>query len=523
MPTTTSRASMPDASAVVAERLGRVDVTRPGLRVGVDHERVDLPLRGHARTASAAHSRCRRTAGRDTARTASSSRWRGEIASGVRPSCSQATAPGFEAAVPAKKPTISYCGSVAAVTRASAADASRGVRPGTPATVPPLHRARHVEREQQPLAGRLDVAERRVERGVEGVDDLAHRVPLAAAADAAARRVRAERGEHGDRVHARTAETLRVAELRDHLRGAVRARREHADSRHRRQVADQRRHRHVVEQRLPDLGRGQVLRLERLARQAVLADERRGLPRRRRRLGADEALDEARQTVGLAAADDPLEQTSVLGRDVERRVAGADATRRVREPEQVAVRDALAPAVLDRLIGERVHRLRRVPAADRAAQRAAPAAEALDEQARTGTGACPCGPPAAAPRAPPAASPSSPRPAASASAKSAGSFFGARPSRSTRGRSRPPRAHRPRGRTPPRPLRSLASASTRTRSSEPPSEPSTRKRRSRAQMSTAQAKPPAEFACLARQRCPLRHAARAVTLQVRHCAPPFVE
>ena len=37
---------MPGARAVVAERLDRVDVTRPGLRVGVDHERVDLePLR----------------------------------------------------------------------------------------------------------------------------------------------------------------------------------------------------------------------------------------------------------------------------------------------------------------------------------------------------------------------------------------------------------------------------------------------------------------------------------------------
>src|SRR6478735_9072058 len=30
--------------AVVAERLGRVNVSRPGLRVGVDDERVDLPL-----------------------------------------------------------------------------------------------------------------------------------------------------------------------------------------------------------------------------------------------------------------------------------------------------------------------------------------------------------------------------------------------------------------------------------------------------------------------------------------------
>jgi hypothetical protein len=60
-----------------------------------------------------------------------------------------------------------------------------------------------------------------------------------------------------------------------------------------------------------------VLRLERLARQAVLANERRRLCRRGRALGADEALDQTGQAVGLAAADDPLEQSAVLRRDVE--------------------------------------------------------------------------------------------------------------------------------------------------------------------------------------------------------------
>ena len=81
----------------------------------------------------------------------------------------------------------------------------------------------------------------------------------------------------------------------------------------------------------------------------------------------------------LAAADDPLEQARVLTRHVERRVAGAHALGRVRQPQQVAVRHALAPAVLDRLVRERVRRLSGVPAADRPPQRAAPAAEALDE------------------------------------------------------------------------------------------------------------------------------------------------
>jgi hypothetical protein len=50
------------------------------------------------------------------------------------------------------------------------------------------------------------------------------------------------------------------------------------------------------------------------------------------------------------------------------------------QAEQVAMRDALALAVLDRLVGELVDRLGGVPAADRAAERAAPAAEALDER-----------------------------------------------------------------------------------------------------------------------------------------------
>ena len=92
-----------------------------------------------------------------------------------------------------------------------------------------------------------------------------------------------------------------------------------------------------------------------------------------------EALDDARQAVRLAAADDPLEQAPVAVRHVERRVARADRGRRVGQPQQVAVRHALALAVLHRLVGERVDRLCRVPAADAPTERPAPAAEALDE------------------------------------------------------------------------------------------------------------------------------------------------
>ena len=92
------------------------------------------------------------------------------------------------------------------------------------------------------------------------------------------------------------------------------------------------------------------------------------------RLGAGEALDQARQPVGVAAADDPLEQASVLGRDVQRRVAGGHRCGRVGQPQHVAVGDAVALAVLDRLVRQPVGRLGGVPRADRTAQRAAPAA-----------------------------------------------------------------------------------------------------------------------------------------------------
>ena len=82
----------------------------------------------------------------------------------------------------------------------------------------------------------------------------------------------------------------------------------------------------------------------------------------------------------VTAADDPLEQRGVLGRDLELRVAGAHRRARVGEAEQVAVRHAVALAVLDRLERELVRGAVRVPGTDRATQRAAPAAELLDER-----------------------------------------------------------------------------------------------------------------------------------------------
>ena len=102
--------------------------------------------------------------------------------------------------------------------------------------------------------------------------------------------------------------------------------------------------------------------------------------RRLGRLGGDEALDDARQAVRGGATDDPLEQRRVLRRDLERRVPGRHVAGRVREPQEVAVGHAVSLAVLDRLVGERLHRPTGVPAADRSSQRAAPAAELLDER-----------------------------------------------------------------------------------------------------------------------------------------------
>jgi hypothetical protein len=63
-----------------------------------------------------------------------------------------------------------------------------------------------------------------------------------------------------------------------------------------------------------------MLRIDRLARQPVLANERRRPLRRLGCLGCDEALDDARQNIRDRAADDPLEQRRVLRRDLERRV-----------------------------------------------------------------------------------------------------------------------------------------------------------------------------------------------------------
>ena len=116
-----------------------MDVARPGLRVGVDHERVDLPLARlrvqHRQRAVGAAERQVGDRPHDVVQplTRPDRERREAVGAAAEPA-----RPRLQPPLPAKKPTISYRVSVAAVTSASAADASRGVRPGTPATEPPV-------------------------------------------------------------------------------------------------------------------------------------------------------------------------------------------------------------------------------------------------------------------------------------------------------------------------------------------------------------------------------------------------
>src|SRR5690349_23460651 len=71
---------------------------------------------------------------------------------------------------------------------------------GNAGDLAPGHRTRDVEREQQPLTGRLDVLERGVERRVERIDDLPDRVPLASAPSTATGAIDAKRRQQPDRV-----------------------------------------------------------------------------------------------------------------------------------------------------------------------------------------------------------------------------------------------------------------------------------------------------------------------------------
>ena len=185
-----------------------------------------------------------------------------------------------------------------------------------PARRPPKplrHRARHVEREQEPLAGRLDVLERRVERGVERVDDRRHRRPACC-------RPRTPRPAAYVRSAASSAigwtRALRMRSRSPSWATTFAVPSEPGASTPMRVIVARLRTSAVIGMSSSSAshtsGRGQVLGRDRLARQAVLADELRRPGRRLRRLREREALDDPRQALGLAAARDPLEQAAVL-------------------------------------------------------------------------------------------------------------------------------------------------------------------------------------------------------------------
>ena len=277
------------------------------------------PARAPARTASAARSRCRRTAGPTPSCTTSSSRCRGLIASGVRPCSPQPHRPvvrDFQPRLPAKKPTdlVPRLGRRRDQRQRRRRVARRQARHAGDRAAG--HRAGHVERQQQPLARRLDVAERRVERGVERVDDLAHRAPLARG------RVRRDRPR-------RSAAPPAARSGGPAPGGCARASPSCATTCAVPSDPGASRPTRVIVARLRIIA---VIGMSSSSASQTAASVRcsvgtasRGRPysrtsaavsrRRRRRLRADEALDQARQPVGLAAADDPLEQASVLGRD----------------------------------------------------------------------------------------------------------------------------------------------------------------------------------------------------------------
>ena len=116
------------------------------------------------------------------------------------------------------------------------------------------HRTAHVEREQDRLAARFNVLERRVERFVQRVHHGRHRRPLERTLVAVALGVDLLRHEDRQRVNARTLERRLVTQLADDETLCVAERREQAEARHLAEVADHRRHRHAFEQRLPHNG-----------------------------------------------------------------------------------------------------------------------------------------------------------------------------------------------------------------------------------------------------------------------------
>ena len=196
-----------------------------------------------------------------------------------------------------------------------------------------------------------------------------------------------------DRVDARLREPLRIPQLRRDLRRRRRARREQPHARHRREVADHRRHRHRLEQRLPDLGLGEPLGRDALARDPPLADP---APRPRARRSIDVELGHRDDQLARGILESAAGRQLALDRPREQSIVGRRRRARVREAEQVTVRPAVAGLVLGELEREVLGRLgveprRRPPCACRGPIPRSPA-----RTPRSASGGCRCGRPSAA-------------------------------------------------------------------------------------------------------------------------------
>ena len=210
----------------------------------------------------------------------------------------------------------------------------------------PGHRAGDVERKQDALGARHDVGERGVERRVQRVDDLRHRLPRQLALLAAPLRIGLKRKQDRQRMQACLADAVRIAERRKHERQRLAERHRHAHLGQLAEIAHQRRHRHALKQRAPDLRVVQPLRRHSLARQIVLQDERGDPVRVRSRLHRKVRPDELRQSLANRVVACPVEQI----------LAGRLIGDRMREPQEVAVRPAPALTVLHHLQREPVGR-----------------------------------------------------------------------------------------------------------------------------------------------------------------------
>ena len=324
-------------SAVAAQRLGRVHVPSPGLVVGVDHERVDR----HAVLVRVAHRQgAVGAAERQLADT------RDDIVQPLprrdrqrREAVGRRTAP-LPTQPPRRREGDDSTGSTASVTSAIAAAASRGESPARPRPSRSLIEPDTSSASSMPLARSARRSRSAVERR-----RRAHRrfavtgVQVACAAHAPPGRVGAQPRQHA-RSGGRGPCGVRSPSpqpLGDEPSGGE-PRREQANSRHRRQVSDHRRHRHVSSSASQTAGRSGAPSAAPRAAAGTRAPA--GRPRRPTRPAA-RGCSPRRSAASPSAF-------ARRGRSTRRRAARSScpasacrpAARRVRQPQQVAVRPA---------------------------------------------------------------------------------------------------------------------------------------------------------------------------------------